>query len=151
MKKTMTLMAMTAVLLSACATSNQEPAQQSPSSGKSVNYSQLQHHNFNLETFNGKNVAKGNSFRQPRIEFNEGNTINGVVCNNFNGQATLEKNILKARAASTMMFCSGELNEMEHALFTALEKGAAIQLQGDTLTLKEGNNTFVYKLKDYVK
>lgn len=152
MKKNIFAVFFAAALLSACASNSPKPSEQPSTANKSISYTQLQHHSFELVTFNGKKVEGiGNGInRRPRIEFNEGMRINGVVCNNFNGKATLEKNILKARAASTMMFCSGELNTVEHTLFTALEKGAELQLQGETLTLKEGKNTFIYKLKDYV-
>ena len=141
------------VLLAACATTD-KGQNNTPSSGTGVHYADLQHHSYVLQTFNGNPLTGNNKTRQPRIDFNENMNISGVVCNNFTGQATLTNSTLKARAASTMMMCpDNNLNTAEQALFKALENGAKISLnnEGKSLTLKEGNNTFIYQLQDYIK
>ncbi len=139
------------VLLAACAATDKS---QNPSSGTGVRYTDLQHHSYVLQTFNGNPVTGINKTKQPRIDFNENMNISGVVCNNFTGQATLTNSTLKARAASTMMLCpDNNLNATEQALFKAFDNGAKINLSNDgkNLTLKEGSNTFVYQLQDYIR
>lgn len=122
-----------------------------PPTGTSLTKEQLLHHNFVLTSVNGK-TFKGKD-QIPSIEFNEGFRVTGAVCNRFMGQGTLESGVLRIeKMASTMMMCPDQkLNELESTFAAMMETGAAISLEGTLLTLKEGNRTFVYTLKDYVK
>lgn len=122
-----------------------------PPAGASVTKEQLLHHNFVLTSIDGK--AFTGKEQVPSIEFNEGFHVSGGVCNRFMGQGTLENGVLRIeKMASTMMMCPDQkLNELESTFAAMMGAGAAISLEGKVLTLKEGNRTLVYTLKDYVK
>ncbi len=117
-----------------------------------LSYSDLQHHNFVLRTFNGQQITPQNPNKQPNLEFNENQQVSGTVCNSFRGAATMSGNIIKANMASTRMMCpDANLNAAEQALHKAFSEGARLSLSGQTLSIRHGGNVFIYQLRDYVR
>ena len=116
-----------------------------------LSYSDLQHHNFVLQSFNGKQITpQGN--KMLNLAFNENQQISGSLCNNFHGAASMAGNVMKGNMVSTLMACpDANLNAAEQALYQAFSKGAHLTLKGQTLTIRQGSNTFVYQLRDYVR
>lgn len=119
----------------------------------------LRHRRFVLTQVNGEafQVAAEQKAagRVPEIEFNEGNTISGRVCNSFHGPAVIKDGVLTApMLASTMMLCTDQaLNRLERDFHAMLRKGARMTLAKGhaTLTLKGDDLTLVYKLSDWVR
>ena len=86
------------------------------------------------------------------LSFNENQQVSGSLCNNFRGAATMSGNIMKANMTSTLMACpDANLNAAEQALYQAFSQGAHLTLNGQALTIRHNNNTFVYQLRDYVR
>ncbi len=111
----------------------------------------LIHHNFVLTAFNETPIVAKNM--TPRLEFNEGFRLSGVMCNRFNGQAELlEGNILKAdKLAMTRMLCADStLNELDNVLSRLLSQGAKMTLEGKTLTLSDSQDTLVFENRDWL-
>lgn len=103
---------------------------------------------FILKKMSGEDfVVEGE--RKPFIEFADGLRVMGATCNNFTGPGKLENNVLTVEnAAATMKMCVDEkLNKLERDLFALLRKGAAITLDGDTLTLKGDDIELTYELE----
>lgn len=75
--------------------------------------------------------------------------INGQMCNNFMGKATLQEQVLKApMLAMTRRLCADDqLNDLDHALGKMLENGATVDYAHGKLTLKGSDRTLVYYLK----
>lgn len=109
----------------------------------------LLHHNYELTSLNGKAVGWE---RIPEIAFNEGFRVSGRICNQFTGMGELKDGkLVVGQMASTKMLCvDAELNKLEHELSQMLMDGMDISLDGDTLTLKKGDQELVYTLRDKV-
>lgn len=116
---------------------------------KTVDASDLLHHRFVLTTFNGEEVKSSNE-RPISLEFGENMMISGAMCNRFNGQATLENDVITAKnLASTRMLCSEDmLNKLDMVLQDVFGTGAKVSLKDKTLTLSTDKNTLVYQLSD---
>jgi Heat shock protein len=86
--------------------------------------------------------------RTPEIEFGEGMSVSGQVCNRFRGNGRLEKGVLTVPTmASTMMLCADpRLNQLERDFAAMLRDGAALSLDGRTLTLSRGDTALEYSL-----
>ena len=86
-------------------------------------------------------------YKAPTLAFDKDFRAVGSVCNVFNGAATLEKSTVKAEhMISTRMFCTEQpLNDIEFLFFTMMQKGAEVQLDAATLTLRQGEHTLEYK------
>ncbi len=133
------------MFLSACVVYNDG------SKPSTLSYNDLQHHNFVLQSFNGKSITPQGS-KMLNLAFNENQQVSGTLCNNFRGVATMSGNLMKANMASTMMACpDANLNAAEQALYKAFSQGARLTLNGQTLTIRQGSNTFIYQLRDYVR
>lgn len=91
--------------------------------------------------------------RQPFIEFGNPETglrVTGSACNNFMGEGRLDGGVLTLdNAASTMMLCvDPKLSDFERDFHQALREGVAVELSGDTLTLRGDGKTFTYVEED---
>lgn len=117
----------------------------------SIGQADLLHHRFVLKSVDG--VDYSGKERVPDLAFNEGFRISGGICNRFMGQASLDGNLLFAKnMASTKMMCvDQDLNALEGFFPLMLEKGAAIRLEGKTLTLSGDGHVLVYELRDWVQ
>ena len=95
-------------------------------------------------------AAFSNRERTPEIAFDANMRVTGQVCNRFMGQGTLKDGILTVpEMASTMMLCvDKQLNAMESEFAGLLRRGAQISLEGDTLTLHNGNTRYVYSRQE---
>ena len=112
----------------------------------------LLHHRYDLESVNGKTIQPmgDNAERTPRIEFQEGNRVAGVICNFYNGPVTIEDGVMKGVLASTLMACIDPvLAEAENAFMQAVSEGAKLNLNKDKLIMTQGNNMLIFKLNDY--
>lgn len=112
--------------------------------------SDLKHHNYVLESVDGRPFSS--EFNTPNLSFNQDFSISGKVCNNFRGPAQLSDNVLTVEhMASTLMLCPDQqLNELENDFAQMLRAGARISLEGNRLTLSQGDRVLVYRLRDYV-
>ena len=113
----------------------------------SLNMADLTAGTYILRSVNGEAFSGGE--RTPEIQFDENMRIAGQVCNRFMGQATLKDGMLTApQLASTMMLCvDPRLNEMEGNFAAMLREGAQLELNDGNLTLRGGQNEFVYTRK----
>lgn len=118
--------------------------------GVKITESSLLHHNFRLESVNGKpyNLQEP----APTIAFNEGMLVSGQICNRFNGQGKLAQGMLTVvNMASTRKLCyEPELNQYETMISQMLMSGVALDYDGQTLVMRQGGNELVYRLRDYV-
>ena len=117
---------------------------------KLLTESDLMHHRFVLENFNGIQIkVNPASSVASSIEFSEDMTVTGVFCNNYRGQASLKDGKLYAEAVSTRKFCFDErLTQAENAFFKALSEGANTTFSGNLLTISHGGNVFIFRLRD---
>lgn len=134
MKKTLLLITC-ALIMSGCSESTKVKAED------------LQHHRFILVKANGESISPENP---AEIVFGENMHIMGNMCNRFVANATFENQILKAPGlAMTKMLCPDtKLNELDATIEALFTEGANVELNKDTLTLKNKNNELVYQLKD---
>lgn len=111
----------------------------------------FEHHRFELKTVDG--VDYSSKERVPDLSFNEGFRVSGKICNGFSGQGELDGETLFVRQmVSTKMFCADQdLNTLEGAFATMLDKGATLTYDGRTLTLKGEGPVLVYELRDLVQ
>lgn len=133
-----------ASVLSAC-----NPNSSTSPAKTDVSLADLTHHRFELVEFNGEAL---NVKQTPVIEFNEGNTITGSMCNRFNGKFTLENNVVKSsQLAMTRMMCPEEIrNKLDFALSDILNKGATVTLNQGKLTFTNGETNLIFQQKDLV-
>lgn len=119
-----------------------------------VQESDLLHHNFILTSVDGSAIA--DTGKQPRplnIEFGQDMHINGAMCNNFMGKATLENGVLTAtQMVSTRMACfDEEINRLDQIIAQMLSKGANVNLENNILTLTTPEHTLTYRLRDWIR
>jgi heat shock protein HslJ len=84
----------------------------------------------------------------PVLAFAEDMRISGAVCNNFAGRAEIKDNVLTAKnLASTRKLCFDDsLNALESDFLRLLGTGMEMVLDKETLTLRQGDRTFIYRL-----
>lgn len=129
-----------AILLSGCHTEEK------------VKPDDLLYHRFALVQANGNKVNVEQDQEIPYIEFNENFNISGKMCNNFSGQAIYKDNkITSDNLVSTKMLCpNDELNKLDYMIDEVLKRGANVTLKNNQLTLKSGNDTLIFNLRDVV-
>lgn len=109
----------------------------------------LLHHRFVLESVNSKPYSLQEP--APTISFDEGMRVSGIMCNNFTGQGKIEKGTLTvSQMASTRKLCFDELNQYETMIGNMLMNGSALEYDGQKLTLRQGENTLIYKTSDLI-
>lgn len=118
---------------------------------KQITVSDLQHHRFVLITADGQAIDKN---KGAFIEFGEGLSVNGKMCNNFIGKANLTNGTISSPAlAQTKMLCSDDeqLNKLDYTVGQIFQQSAKVTLDKGKLTLKSANNELVYELKDLIQ
>lgn len=111
----------------------------------SITKADLQHHRFLPIKLNGQNIIYhcNQNINPIFIEFGENSTINGHICNAFNGKIELTKNNLKTTyLSSTDQLCDDPLLTTLDAIVTQLLQNGSI------IHLKENNNTVELILKN---
>lgn len=127
------------------------PAAPAPQQQVALSEKDLLHHRFVLKTADG--VDYSTKERVPTLEFNEGFRVSGGICNRFTGQAKLEGSVLTVKQmASTKMLCVDQaLNALETTFAVMLDKGVAVTLADNVLTLSGDGHVLVYELRDLVQ
>ena len=82
---------------------------------------------------------------EPGLTFNEDGTLNGSSgCNGFSGEYTLEGNQIEfGPVISTLMLCDSPLMGQEEAFFQVLMDTVTYEIEGDTLTITYNNLVLV--------
>ncbi|KJY83255.1 heat shock protein HslJ [Vibrio galatheae] len=111
----------------------------------------LQHHNWELVTIDGKDLVLGERQKAPRIEIGEKMTANGNAgCNNFFGQAELKDNKFRIeKMGMTMKMCIGDVMDTEQAFSQTLSSWSDMVLTDNFMTLKNDVHTLTFKLNDW--
>lgn len=117
---------------------------------------ELQHHNYELISINGKAFEPGKGDFTPNIAFGQDMKVTGTMCNNFFGQATLSsRGILRAKGAGmTRKFCDDEvLNQLDGDMSELLELGAEaiVSQDGQYLRLSNTGTQLEFKLSDKIR
>jgi len=101
-----------------------------------------------LESVDGGSVADAKP--RPDLAFAEELRISGVAgCNRFFGQATLEAGRLTTGpVGTTRMACPPPQEELERKVLAVLTESCEIGLERETLTLRGGDHTLVYRLRE---
>lgn len=117
-----------------------------------VTANDLMHHRYEIVSFNETPVEVAGDVAI-ELSFGENMHISGKACNRFSGQASVVNGVLKApHLAATKMFCADELsNTLESTLFAMFTQGVAVNLDGDKLILRDGDNTIVYTRRDLMQ
>jgi heat shock protein HslJ len=138
MKRVLLLLLTLPLLLTACG------ASKSAFKGAAPVESDLLARRFVLQSVSGVPFNAGE--RRPEIEFNEGMSVSGQVCNRFIGKGIYEKGVLTVpNMAMTMMLCVDDtLNQLEGAFAAMLREGVRVDLQKNVLTLSDGKTTLLY-------
>ncbi len=112
-----------------------------------VNAKELADKTYVLQSINGVGFASRE--RTPEIQFDETMRVAGQVCNRFMGQGQLKDDVLIVpEMATTMMLCADpQLNDMEREFASFLRQGMKVSLQGDTLSLSNGEITYIYNAR----
>ncbi len=78
------------------------------------------------------------------VEFANG-AVSARICNSLFGDFNIANNIIRATLASTLMFCEepAGMMDIEFAVSTFLQEGAAIDLSNGTLTLSKDDRDLV--------
>lgn len=120
------------------------------SSNITVTEETLLHHNFVLQSVDGKAYTLQET--APSIAFNEDMRVSGAICNQFMGKGSLNGKVLTvAQMVSTKKLCfAQELNQYEYLISQMLMAGVEVQYDGKKLTLRQGDHELVYLLKDLV-
>lgn len=126
------------------------PAQNAaPAAGESSGLTRefLMHQKFVLVQVNEADYVSPGELPTPSLEFGDDFLVSGRICNNYRGPGELQGKVLSVRAvASTRMMCPDTgLDELERKFFQMLEGGAALSMDGDRLTLKQGDSSLVFK------
>ncbi len=140
------------ILLAGCmATKNQQESKETEESIP-VNSANLQHHNWELISIDGKPFKLPHDFAAPNLEIGESFTANGQLgCNRYFGQGELKSNQFRIdKMASTMMACPPEANEVEKIMSTVLAEWSTVTLTKQSLELKTSDHSLQFKLKDWV-
>ncbi|EGA72229.1 heat shock protein HslJ [Vibrio sinaloensis DSM 21326] len=131
------------VLMTACA-SNGDNMQK-------ITAQDLQHHNWELVSVDGKDIVIEGRDQAPRLEIGEKMMANGNAgCNNFFGQAELNGNQMRIdKMGMTMKMCVGDVMDVENAFSKTLTDWSDVSLTKDSLVLKNDVHTLTFKLNDW--
>ena len=131
MKKTLTILMVLTLFLSACAAEEED----SSLVGR-----------WDLTAYGPEgSTSPALTENEPGLTFNEDGTLNGSSsCNGFSGEYTLEGNQIEfSPITSTLMLCDSPIMGQEEAFFQVLMDTATFQIDGDTLTLTNNNRVLV--------
>ncbi|RTZ15580.1 META domain-containing protein [Vibrio aquaticus] len=118
---------------------------------KQITAQDLQHHNWELVSVDGKDIVLEGRQTAPRLEVGEKMTANGNAgCNNFFGQAELKDNQFRIeKMGMTMKMCMGDIMDVEQAFSQTLSDWSDMTLTKDGLVLKNDVHTLTFKLSDW--
>ncbi|UPQ86963.1 META domain-containing protein [Vibrio sinaloensis] len=118
---------------------------------KAITAQDLQHHNWELVSIDGKALELSEKQKAPRLEVGEKMTANGNAgCNNFFGQAELKDNQFRIeKMGMTMKMCVGDIMDIEQAFSQTLSDWSDMSLTKDTMVLKNDVHTLTFKLNDW--
>ncbi|MFM2589602.1 META domain-containing protein [Vibrio sp. TBV020] len=118
---------------------------------KQITAQDLQHHNWELVSIDGKDIVLEGRQTAPRLEVGEKMTANGNAgCNNFFGQAELKDNQFRIeKMGMTMKMCVGDLMDVEQAFSQTLSDWSDMTLTKDAMVLKNDVHTLTFKLSDW--
>lgn len=141
-------------VLAACSSKGITPMSQLDT--KIATVPELQHHDYQLVSVNGKVFEAGKNEAAPTIAFSQDMRVTGTMCNNFFGQATLSnRGILRAQGVGmTRMLCTDPLlNQLDGDIAQLLENGAEaiVSTDGQFLRLSNTTTQLEFKLVDKVK
>lgn len=113
----------------------------------------LQHHNYELTAINGKVFETEKGSISPNIEFGQDMNVNGTMCNNYFGKATLSaRGVIRATGMGmTRKFCSDSiLNNLDGDIIELLDNGAEIIMSNDGQYIRISNTriSLEFKLAD---
>ncbi|MGD8112735.1 META domain-containing protein [Vibrio sp. TRT 21S02] len=131
------------VLMTACASNGGDV--------KQITAQDLQHHNWELVSIDGKAIETSERQKAPRLEVGEKMTANGNAgCNNFFGQAELKNNQFRIeKMGMTMKMCIGDIMDVEQTVANTLMEWSDMTLTKDGLVLKNDAHTLTFKLNDW--
>lgn len=104
---------------------------------------------YTLVSFDNATISSEDNHKQ--IKFAEGANnkvkIQGIICNTFIGQASLQKGqLITDGLASTRMACINSADgSMETAFGNMFTDGAHVLLKGTSLTLEGAGHQFIYQ------
>lgn len=118
---------------------------------KQITAQDLQHHNWELVSVDGKQVTVEGRQQAPRLEIGENMMANGNAgCNNFFGQGELKDNQFRVeKMGMTMKMCIGDIMDVEQAFSQTLSEWSDMTLTKDSLELKNDVHTLTFKLSDW--
>lgn len=122
------------LILAACAQAGPGPSPES-----------LAGQNFVLQSVDGKPYTlKENT---PSIAFDAEMRVSGSICNQFFGRGRLEgsKFTVSGLAATRKLCFEQELNKYEQLISAMLMAGVELEYSADTLTMRQGGHSLVYK------
>ncbi|BFM12990.1 heat shock protein HslJ [Simiduia litorea] len=129
-------------------------------SEKLVSVSQLAHHRWVLKTIDGEAVLSNpvggyGKGLVPELDFGELPHVGGFAgCNQFSGQFVLneqEGQFKVEQLATTMMMCPENAMQLEQRYARLLSEWSSIELSGNVLTLKQGEQVWLFNLFDWVQ
>lgn len=131
------------VVVTACASNGDDV--------KQITAQDLQHHNWELVSIDGKDIVLEGRQQAPRLEVGEKMTANGNAgCNNFFGQAELKDNQFRIeKMGMTMKMCVGDVMDVEQAFSQTLSDWSEMTLTNDSMVLKNDVHTLTFKLSDW--
>ncbi|KFI10491.1 META domain-containing protein [Vibrio coralliilyticus] len=118
---------------------------------KQITVKDLQHHNWELVSIDGKEVKAGGHQKRPRLELGENMMANGNAgCNNFFGQAELKDNQFRIeKMGMTMKMCMGDAMDLEQSFSKTLAEWSDMSLTNEGMVLKNDLHTLTFKLSDW--
>ncbi|AIU66445.1 heat shock protein HslJ [Vibrio coralliilyticus] len=118
---------------------------------KQITVKDLQHHNWELVSIDGKEVKAEGHQKRPRLELGENMMANGNAgCNNFFGQAELKDNQFRIeKMGMTMKMCMGDAMDLEQSFSKTLAEWSDMSLTNEGMVLKNDLHTLTFKLSDW--
>ncbi len=148
--KKLLLSSMALVVLAACSSASSPMTQLVT---KIPQVQEIEHHNYELVSINGKEYKAEKGGNIPSIAFSENMQITGTMCNNFFGKGSISKRgVITAKGMGmTRMLCEdATLNNLDGDISDLLTNGAEITISEDGQYLKLMNPTtsLEFKLSD---
>lgn len=119
----------------------------------------LAHHRWVLKTVNGilvRLTLEGTYGRAlvPELDFGEQQTVSGFAgCNRFHGQFEINEQgqFRVPQVAATRKMCPEMAMQLEQDYFDLLSQWSELRIQGEQLTLTQGDRVWVFSLFDWVQ
>ncbi len=97
---------------------------------------------YTLSSYNGTAIPSGEGYT---LAFSDG-AIHAKFCNTMSGPYLLSGDVISAKLAATLMFCTtpADIMSLESTFGNLLDEGATLSRSGSTLTLTGGDATMVF-------